>query len=250
MEYTVQLNSLIKLFRQYMNDDKDVTRFYARCRDGTATYKDVYDLADKAGVKMSDLLKKQILDQFPNGIPPEAVDAIIQPALREQCDAVIAGADRVQALVNKKAGIGIAPAEMHPDEDRILGLAEHFKESGFTNEAAELITNLSKATVDETIRTNAEFQNDSGMKVTVTRVYDDVGLNHGKDPCQWCLDRCGENVPYSTAVDMGMFERHPGCGCRIEYHTAKGSKIQSNWRHNVWMDSDAILKFRRGLGLE
>ena len=250
MEYETQLKSLLKMFQKQMDSDRDVAKFYAKCRDGTATYADVYTLADKAGVKMSDLLKKQILEQFPNGIPPEAVDAIIPPALREQCDAVIAGADRVQTIVNKKAGIGIAPAEMHPDEDRILGLAEHFKESGFTDEAVELITNLSKATVDETIRTNAEFQNDSGMKVTVTRIYDDVGVNHGKDPCQWCLDRCGENVPYSTAVEMGMFERHPGCGCRIEYHTAKGSKIQSNWKHNVWMDSDSILKFRRGLGLE
>ena len=247
MEYETQLKSLLKMFQKQMDSDRDVAKFYAKCRDGTATYADVYTLADKAGVKMSDLLKKQILEQFPNGIPPEAVDAIIPPALREQCDAVIAGADRVQTIVNKKAGIGIAPAEMHPDEDRILGLAEHFKESGFTDEAVELITNLSKATVDETIRTNAEFQNDSGMKVTVTRIYDEKVK---KKITGIIGDLITTDRKYSTAVEMGMFERHPGCGCRIEYHTAKGSKIQSNWKHNVWMDSDSILKFRRGLGLE
>jgi hypothetical protein len=233
-----------------MNSDKEVARFYARCRDGTATYKDAYAFADKTGKMMTQSIRDRILAEYPNGIPPEAIDEIVPPALREQCKMVLAGSEQVQGIVNKKAKIGLSPVDIDLDEDRILGLAEHFKESGITDEALELITNLSKSNVDETIRENAEFQNDSGLAVTVRRVYDDVGVNHRKEPCQWCLDRCGENVPYSTAVDMGMFERHPGCGCRIEYHTAKGTKVQSNWRHNVWMDSDAILKFRRELGLE
>ena len=249
MDYTNVLTSLLRMYRRQMDSDREVARFYAKCRDGTATYTDVYALADKAGIKMSGLLKKQILETFPNGVPPEAVDAILPPMLREQCETVLVGADRVQTIANTKAGVRLKPVDMVPDEERILGLTEHFKESGFTDEAAGLITNLSRSAVDESIRANAEFQNDSGMKVTVTRTYDDVGLNDGKTPCQWCLDRCGEDVPYSEAFSRGMFERHEGCGCIIDIKSAKGSKRQTDWTRNKWEDSPEVLNRRKTIGL-
>lgn len=249
MEFTDVLNPLLRLFQREMDSDREVARFYAKCRDGTATYSDVYVLADKAGVKMSDALKKQLLDTFSNGIPPEAVDAIVPAALRESCDVVITGADRVQTIMNTKARVRLKPVELDPDEDRIFGLAEHFKETGITDEAADLITNLTRSTVDNSIRSNAEFQTDCGMRVTVTRIYDDVGLNHRKEPCQWCLDRCGENVPYLDAFMKGMFERHEGCGCIIDIKSAKGSKRQTDWTRNKWEDSPEVLNRRKTIGL-
>jgi len=249
MEYTEILNVLLKMFQKQIDSDKTVRRFYAKVRDGTATYKDVYDLAAKAGSSMYNLLHDAFLEQFPNGIPPEAINVIIPPALREQCETVISGADQVQSLVNKAAGVRLSPVQIVPNEERIAGLAEHFKTDGFTEEANELITNLSRSTVDDTIESNAEFQKGSGMKVTVTRIYDGVGVNHGRDPCQWCLDRCGEDVDFAEAKQMGMFERHTGCGCTIEYKSVKGTKRQTDWTRNVWADSEEILKRRRSIGL-
>ena len=70
--------------------------------------------------------------------------------------------------------------------------------------------------VDHVQRKNAAFQSND-FDVTVSRTYDRVGLSEGRT-CKWCLARTGKNVPYDLAVKMGMFERHEGCHCEIEYN--------------------------------
>ena len=83
---------------------------------------------------------------------------------------------------------------------------------------------------------------ESGINVLVSREYDDVGVHTtdkgGGDVCHWCLERCGTDVPYDEAYDMGMFERHPGCGCIITYTTKRGVVIQGkgDWETNRWIN--------------
>ena len=86
---------------------------------------------------------------------------------------------------------------------------------------------------DDCMKTNAENAENAGLETYVTRRYDGVGLSGGR-VCQWCLDRCGENVWYRDAVSQGMFERHPGCSCEIEYITEKGVQRQTDWTTNTW----------------
>lgn len=82
----------------------------------------------------------------------------------------------------------------------------------------------SRKTLDDSLKYNAENASGSGLEVRVTRIYDGVGVNHGKSDCQWCLDRCGENMTLEEAYRIGAFQRHPGCGCIIEYTSKKGEK--------------------------
>lgn len=77
--------------------------------------------------------------------------------------------------------------------------------------------------IDTNIRSNASFQSKSGMSVKVSRYYDDVGLRNRTQKCAWCLSRCGVDVDYDTALKMGMFERHEGCGCKIVYKSERTS---------------------------
>lgn len=236
---------LRKVFQKNLSNDPFTAAFRARVRKGVASYADVLKYAERAGIHLTDVLKAQITSSYPNGIPPD----VLEPMFREECKIVLDKANQVQRIVNRKAGINMQPVDVPIDEDRIRGLVEHIKESGVLDETKNLLTNLAESHVDDAIKDNAGFQLDSGMEVTVTRRYDDVGVNHGKDECQWCLDRCGENVPYKEALAMGMFQRHPGCGCIIEYNTSKGTKVQADWTSNSWKDSDSTLAKRRTIGL-
>ena len=103
---------------------------------------------------------------------------------------------------------------------------------------------------DDNLKKNADTAENVGMEVTVTRRYDGVGLSGGRE-CKWCLSRCGEDMPYREAKDKGAFERHPGCGCEIDYITEKGIQRQTDWKTNTWTDvrDDAILKKRKTTGL-
>ena len=240
---------ILKMFRKGLDNDPAAVRFFGKLKSGAASYADLLNYSKRVGVHLTETLMSQLMSAYPNGIPPDVIDAILPPALREQCQTVLDGAKRVQRIVNGNAGINLQPVDVPVDEDRIAGLVDHVKSSGFMDETENLITNLAESHVDDAIKDNASFQLDSGMEVTVTRTYDDVGVNHGKDECQWCLSRCGENVPYKEALAMGMFQRHPGCGCIIEYNTSKGTQRQADWTRNAWADSDSTLERRRTIGL-
>ena len=103
---------------------------------------------------------------------------------------------------------------------------------------------------DDCMKVNAENASKVGLETRVTRRYDGVGLSGGR-VCQWCLDRCGDDVPYKEAVNMGMFQRHPGCGCELLYHTEKGTQRQTNWKHNVWEyePDEKALEKRKNTGI-
>lgn len=99
---------------------------------------------------------------------------------------------------------------------------------------------------DNSMKENASAANNVGLEVKVTRRYDGVGLDGGRQ-CQWCLDRCGESMSYQEAVSIGAFQRHPGCGCEIDYITEKGAQRQTDWMTNTWthVHDDVILETRK-----
>lgn len=96
-----------------------------------------------------------------------------------------------------------------------------------------MLENAVQKVLDDSLRENATNAGGAGLEVRVTRTYDGKGLSGGRE-CHWCLDRCGENMTLNEAYNKGAFQRHPGCGCEIEYTTKKGAFLQKDWRHNVW----------------
>ena len=83
------------------------------------------------------------------------------------------------------------------------------------------LSNQAMKFADRITAVNAQAQDAIGLKVRITRTYDDVGLHGGKDDCEWCLERVGDWDNYKDAYDAGAFERHPGCGCLITYEVGK-----------------------------
>ena len=101
------------------------------------------------------------------------------------------------------------------------------------------------------MRMNASAHESAGLRVTVTRVYDGVGLSNGRT-CQWCLDRFGEDMTYQEAYDKGAFQRHPGCGCELYYKTGKRVQRQTDWTKNKWTDEtdSKQIAVRRAYGVK
>ncbi len=78
-----------------------------------------------------------------------------------------------------------------------------------------------RRTDDFTMKQNATAADSAGLAVRVTRTYDGVGLSGGRE-CEWCKERECDNVTLDEAYRIGAFQRHPGCGCEIEYTSARG----------------------------
>lgn len=119
---------------------------------------------------------------------------------------------------------------------------------GWKDESGKIIaavTTISQKVLDDSIRLNAQNASGAGLEVRVTRVYDDIGVHDRKDPCRWCMDRAGNNMTYQEAYEKGSFERHDGCGCIIEYVSARGVKTYQTGKSSPdnWL-SEAEFKRR------
>lgn len=116
------------------------------------------------------------------------------------------------------------------------------------NSRKEIETNSNKS-LDDSIHRNAENANGAGLEVRVTRTYDGVGLSNGR-VCQWCLDRCGDNMTLQEAYDKQAFQRHDGCGCIIEYVSARGERTYQTGKSSPqnWL-SDKEFEKRVNYGL-
>ena len=212
-----------ELYKLRLNESKGSAQYWAKVKKGVAKYEDAYAFADGS----SAILMEQMLSV--EGLTMEQLEA----CLIENSTDILDAAAALQKKVNQAGGFGLNPVDLEPDLDRILGLVKHVDANGGLQESdAASVNNLARSNVDRTIRENADFQYRSGCNVTVSRKYDGVGLKAGA--CKWCLDRAGSNVPYPEALAMGMFERHEGCGCVIEYHTERGSYWQTDWTRNRW----------------
>ena len=102
---------------------------------------------------------------------------------------------------------------------------------------------------DKSMKENASAAENTGLEVRVTRTYDGIGVHNRKDTCQWCLDRCGTNMTLEQAYAKGAFQRHPGCGCIIEYTSAKGIKAVQTGKYSGWRVDEEIEK-RKTIGLD
>lgn len=115
------------------------------------------------------------------------------------------------------------------------------------NRLVSTLNTMSKKTMDDSIRYNAENVSSVGLEVRVTRVYDGIGLSGGRR-CEWCLERCGEDMTIEEAYRIGAFQRHDGCGCIIEYTSKKGAKTIQTGKFSGWNFAEELEK-RKSIGL-
>lgn len=234
----MDVKDIQEAYRRRLQNDSQINQIRKKVADGDLAALQKYSM--RAGKLSVDLLQESFSDGDQNDIK-QALEAVFQANYQ----AVANASQAAQKAANQAAGLGIK-ASVSDYEDIADDIANKLAEYDDVREGLDKMANdivlQSQKYADESERKSASFANDSGLEVLVTREYDDVGVHTtdkgGGQPCQWCLDRCGTDVPYQEAYDRGMFERHPGCGCIITYKTKRGIFRQGkgDWEHNQWAE--------------
>ena len=202
---------------------------------GKSTYKDATKLADYSGKAIADALVNN-LEEVGTLTEAELIE-LVPHALRTNHDYLAACIENVQRQINKRSRVGLKPVVPAFNSDRATGLAKEIAVNGgidgYQDMVRNQVINNSMNVIDEAIQGNARQHDHAGLEVIVEREYDGVGVHDGKDTCSWCLARAG-TWSYSDAIDNGVFERHPGCGCRLTYTSDRGTDLQTDWRSNTW----------------
>lgn len=210
------VNQIIRVYGKKIRASKALN-FIA---ENASTYQDAQSFASEAAEILCDVLGRYI---DINTVTQEEAFQIFTGALKTNHEEVVRICAKVQQRINNKAKVGLRALTPSFNAEKARGLAMAITDAEEISEDyfRRLVVNNSIGVVDETIRKNAEAEENAGMVVHITRTYDDVGLHDGKEPCQWCLDREGEWDNYEDAYNAGAFERHPGCGCVITYEVGK-----------------------------
>ena len=234
----MDVKKTLEKYDQKIARDAKIAELDRKAREGMNKWRAAEELASRIGMTTAQVLLSDLLDEYPDGkIPEDAAKALTVPLMKHNYERVSATAEAAQTATNEAAGVGLKALTPEFNKDRAEGIAKNIASWDNLAEHKDQVTkeveNNSHSIVDDTIRVNASAQESAGLKVSVTRIYDGVGLSNGRI-CQWCLDRCGTNMSYAEAYEKGAFQRHPGCGCELLYSVGKRTQRQADWTKNKW----------------
>ena len=214
-----------------------------RIQNGTATFRDADMFAVEVGSMMSDSLKEHmILDEMPNStLYRNIAQKTIGTGLKDTYGLVSNIASVIQEEMNNAVGIGIKAVKPKLEVDRVDSIVDRAVEAKSQEELDNVLTEpvetFSRQIVDDTQKANARLHDRAGLEVKVEREYDGVGLHDGTDVCDWCVQRAG-TWTYDKAMAAGVFERHEGCGCIIDYSSKKGERTRSSGKFSGFSKID------------
>lgn len=227
------VNAAYRRYRQLIETDTKLAKLRQMITSGNSTMEAMQKYSTRAGE-----LGAQAIEEYAGKADfGELADAIMK------LDHEYVSNASAKALKPVSGNLNPSLADYNPNDT-----AQIVSRLSDGDDAADGVASLrnsfiqqSQKVADEAERRTAEFMSNSGVEVLVTREYDDIGVHTtdkgGGDVCQWCLDRCGTDVPYQEAYEMGMFERHPGCGCIITYRKPNGVTYRQgkgDWETNNW----------------
>lgn len=239
------LNQAIQAsFKGYVLKDRRIASISKRIRDGTATFVDAHDYAERLGENLSRALVNNLTaDKLPDGrLYYNIAQRTVVPGLQENYDLANVAASDIQDIIFASEGIGIKAAKADFPEERIQGLIDKMTAEGITLERAiiwlqEPIINNSEAFVDDFIKENAKQAENVGLKATLTRIAD-------PGCCEWCAKLAGV-YEYGKAP-RDIYRRHEFCRCTVTYQAKKTS--QNVWSKKQWQSSPEELARREQIG--
>ena len=202
------------LFLEHVQKNSEVQKLMKSVGNGTATYAEA--------LEYSSLLSKLLVESASEVYPNDSQKVLGMLKNTQYCRNYFNHVDKylydLQSSLNKDSGLGMKPVKMIKYNqllDQSVSSSDDYKaDIEKYKSKAELSANKH---VDTYQQYNAKTQAKAGYKVTVSRTYDGVGLSD-KRACTWCLEIAKSNVPYDEAFKNGMFQRHEGCHCIIEYN--------------------------------
>lgn len=234
-------------FASEFSESKIISGLYEKVRDGTATYAEANDFAIETGKILANAYDNNLSsDVLPDGrMYYNIAQRIINPTMENNYRIISEVTDKVQQSLNEAANIGIKPITPELNKNRIEGIINRVSNEEYFDDIAwildEPIINFSQSIVDDSIRTNAEFHADAGMRPVIVRK-----LAGGC--CEWCATLAG-TYTYPDDVPHDVYRRHQRCRCTVDYNPRRG-KVQ-NVHSKAWRNQNELSKLdaRKKVGI-
>ena len=214
-------------FKEAVSKDKRIQNLAEKLADGTATYRDAWEYANKVGHVGSRTLIDQADQLIADDI--DGYEAIMD-ALYDCYDQSATYAAAVQTLENKKAGIGIKGTQADFDRSRASGIAHLGANAEDVDSAVRVlgtpVEHFTENVVGDTIKANEEFQYRSGLSPKIKRT------SSGKC-CKWCDEVAGI---YDYPAPDEVYRRHRNCNCLVEYYPGNG--LKQNVHTKKWANEE------------
>ena len=233
-------------FRTRMATDRRVRHITNRIRDGTATFIDGREYAERSGEALSHALRETLReDTLPNGtLYYNIATRTVTPALKNNYDLVNDVAAQIQEIGDEAIGIGLRATAAEFPNARIAGLIDKMTTEGITWEQllfwmGEPIINNCEAFMDDFIRANAKFRQQAGLTAKVSRIL-------APGCCEWCAEAAGRGTYTYGSQPEDFFRRHEFCRCTVTYQSGKTS--QNVWSKRVWESEPQEIARRKAIG--
>lgn len=185
-----------------------------------ATYVDANNFAIEVGNILSDIFKETIdVEILPDGrMYYNIADRILNPTMTKNYELITGYATDVQTSLNTKAGLHLKAQVPELNQDRIDGIINRISSEADFDVIKwildEPIKNFSQSVVDDSIKSNADFQAKAGLQPKITR-------RQAGSCCDWCKKIVGVyEYPY---VPEDVYRRHNYCRCTVTYEPQKGN---------------------------
>lgn len=191
--------------------------------DKKATYKDANEFAIEVGEILAEVLGKNITaETLPDGkMYYNIADRILNPTMSKNHELISGYTVDVQTELNHNAGLKLKGQKAELNQDRIDGIIERLSsEDDFNNIRwilDEPIKNFSQSIIDDTVKTNAEFQAKAGLDPKIIR-------REAGNCCDWCKKLVG-TYDYDEVMNQGndVYRRHSYCRCVVIFEPGRGS---------------------------
>ncbi|MEN2465918.1 hypothetical protein AAIB49_07635 [Ornithinibacillus sp. JPR2-1] len=223
------LENIQRDFNAAIRRSVKLQRIQEMIENGTATYKQANEYAIEVGEALARTFQVYIKSEtLPDGkMYYNIAERVLNPTLRNNHIIVAQVSSQIQEQLNRSVGLGLRGIEPPVNQLRIDSIINRVvAEEEFDKVAwilQEPIVNFTQSVVDDTIKTNVEFQGESGLGPRIMR------SAHGNPPCDWC--RSMEGVYKYPDVPEGVYKRHDRCRCVVEYYPGDSEEIR---RQNVW----------------
>lgn len=231
-------------FKNKTAKSETIRKKIAALKNSKVTHKDSNDFAIEVGKILSEVFTGEIRgDVLPdNKIYYNIAKRLLEPSLKRNFDIVGDYSRNVQDVLNKKSNISLKAMKPELNQDRIDGIVNKISEYDDFEKGkwllGEPIINFSQSIVDDTIKTNADFQHKAGLRPKIVR-------KEAGNCCDWCKEVVG--VYEYPDVPKDVYRRHRYCRCTVDYLPGDGRK-QDVWSKQ-WMDSDKNDKLQERIHL-
>lgn len=219
------LDEIKKDFNMSYKNNQIIKELLEKLETNTLTYEDAYDYAEEVSKILVEVFKRYISpESLPYGkMYYNIAKRLLEETLANNHELVADYSQIVQTVINRNAGYNIKALKSKLSEDRIDGFVQRLASEEAIDDVTwildEPVKTFTRATVDDTVKENAEFNHSLGISAVIERT-------ERYDACSWCRALEG-TYAYPDDVPDEIYMRHDNCRGRVLYRPVNKRKAQN-----------------------